>query len=87
MMISGSKSQIKEKQLKDAVIYVILLIGLDGRKEIGGWYIEFGKENRTDWLKPPCPLNSVSDSPCLMANSLAETIQFRIDLLCLNSNN
>jgi len=51
MMISGSKSQIKEKQLKDAVIYVILLIGLDGRKEIGGWYIEFGKENRTDWLK------------------------------------
>jgi len=37
MMISGSKSQIKEKQLKE--------------KEIGGWYIEFGKENRTDWLK------------------------------------
>jgi len=24
---------------------------LEGKKEIGGWYIEFGKENRTDWMK------------------------------------
>ena len=51
MMIDGSRSQIKDKQVKDAVIYVILLIGLDGKKEIGTWYIEFGKENRTDWIK------------------------------------
>ena len=51
MMIDGYHCQIKDKQLKDAVIYVILLIGLDGKKEIGGWYIEFGKENRTDWIK------------------------------------
>jgi putative transposase len=27
------------------------LITLEGKKEIGGWYIEFGKENRTDWMK------------------------------------
>ncbi|MCD6221628.1 transposase, partial [bacterium] len=40
MMIDGSRSQIKDKQLKEAVIYVILLIGLDGKKEIGGWYKE-----------------------------------------------
>jgi len=24
---------------------------LEGKKEIGTWYIEFGKENRTDWMK------------------------------------
>ena len=51
MMIDGYHCQIKDKQLKEAVIYVILLIGLDGKKEIGTWYIEFGKENRTDWIK------------------------------------
>jgi len=51
MMIDGYHCQIKEKQVKDAVIYIILLIGLDGKKEIGGWYIEFGKENKTDWIK------------------------------------
>ena len=51
MMIDGYHCQIKNKQVKDAVIYVILLIGLDGKKEIGGWYIEFGKENRTDWIR------------------------------------
>jgi len=34
MVIDGSRSQIKNKQVKDAVIYVILLIGLDGKRLI-----------------------------------------------------
>jgi len=51
MIIDGYHCQIKDKQVKDAVIYIVLLISLEGKKEIGGWYIEFGKENRTDWMK------------------------------------
>ncbi|MCD6408565.1 hypothetical protein J7L87_05910 [bacterium] len=49
--VKDKVDDFKTRDLEDAVIYVILLIGLDGRKEIGGWYIEFGKENRTDWIK------------------------------------
>jgi hypothetical protein len=51
MIIDGYHCQIKDKQVKDGVIYIVLLISLEGKKEIGGWYIEFGKENRTDWMK------------------------------------
>ena len=51
MIIDGYHCQIKDKQVKDAVIYIVLLISLEGKKEIGTWYIEFGKENRTDWMK------------------------------------
>jgi len=51
MIIDGYHCQIKDKQVKDAVIYIVLLITLEGKKEIGTWYIEFGKKNRTDWMK------------------------------------
>jgi putative transposase len=51
MIIDGYHCQIKDKQVKDAVIYIVLLITLEGKKEVGTWYIEFGKENRTDWMK------------------------------------
>ena len=52
MIIDGYHCQIKDKsKVKEAVIYVILLISLEGKKEIGGWYIEFGRENKTDWIK------------------------------------
>jgi len=51
MIINGYHCQIKDKQVRNAVIYIILLISLDGRKKIGSWHIEFGRENRIDWIR------------------------------------
>ena len=70
MIIDGYHCQIKDKnRVKEAVIYVILLISLEGKKEIGGWYIEFGRENKTDWIKI-IPAKKSVGSACIVAEMI-----------------
>jgi len=38
------------KQIKNSVIYTAIGIDMTGKKDIFGFYIEEGKENREDWL-------------------------------------
>ena len=38
------------KQIRDSVIYTVIGIDMSGKKDIYGFYVEEGKENREDWL-------------------------------------
>lgn len=52
MIIDVYYFEIKDGlKVKKAVCYIIFGIDMDGKKDIFGIYIFFGKENRVDWNK------------------------------------
>lgn len=52
LVIDGYHTQMKDAgRVKNVVVYLALIITLEGRKEIAGFYPVLGNETKTEWLK------------------------------------
>jgi len=50
--IDGYHTKVKSGgKVKNAIVYVIIGIDMEGRKELLGYYVIFGNETKGDWLK------------------------------------
>ena len=51
LIIDAYHTQIRHNsRVKDACVYSIIMLNMEGKKELAGFYIFFGKENTTDWV-------------------------------------
>ncbi|QTA38891.1 IS256 family transposase [Thermosipho ferrireducens] len=52
LVVDAYRCQVKKDgRVRDASVYIVLGIDMEGKKDIYGFYVHFGPENKFDWMR------------------------------------